>query len=84
MSDSAVVHWRTERDGFLKKYPIMPGNVGGALSDSWHVQLLVWALAHTRSSDTRLRASSGTLQDVSSLFNGVVSVSLEMRRAVMQ
>lgn len=68
----------------FKKYPIKPGNVGGALSVSWHVQLPAWALVHTRSSDTHPRANSGTLQDVSSLFNGVVSVSLEMRRTVMQ
>lgn len=68
----------------FKKYPIKPGNVGGALSVSWHVQLLASALAHTRSSDTRLRAGSGTLQDVSPLFDGVVSVSLEMRWTVMQ
>lgn len=57
--------------------------VGGTLLVLVHMQTLVGAHACTWSNETCLGASTITLQDFSSLFNGVVSVSLEIRWTVM-
>lgn len=57
--------------------------VGGTLLVLVHMQTLVGVHAYTWSHETCLGASSITLQDFSSLFNGVVSVSLEIRWTVM-
>lgn len=57
--------------------------VGGTLLVLVHMQTLVGVHAYTWSHETCLGASSITLQDFSSLFNGVVSVSLEIRWTVI-
>lgn len=49
----------------------------------WYMQTRMVVSEYTQSNGSRLGASSITLQDFSSLFNGVVSVSLEIRWTVM-
>lgn len=58
-------------------------SVRATLALWWCVQTLMQLLTHTGSNETRLGADSDTEKDFSSLFNGVVSVSLETRWTVM-